>query len=183
MARLSDHLITLVYKMIFIQDPPCMSQEAMQTLINIADWHASPDNTFIRMFGEEKPLHVLPRFATDKFLIQEVAYHISTRLSTRIHKRKKAPWPSLLLWIGLYEIQSLKDADAEAKDIKKFEFFTKIFNPYDPHCICMNHCVKVYYPWIHGPCHWPEEDPWRYCYNSSRLNQSINMAIEWKASL
>ena len=51
------------------------------------------------------------------------------------------PWPTLPLWIRLYEINSLKDADVEAKDIVKFDFSTKDFNPYDPHGICEDHCM------------------------------------------
>lgn len=158
MTRLSDHFIAPLYKMIFEQDLPCMSQEAMQALLNIADWYASLGGTFIRMFGMEKPLHELPRFATDKLVIQEVAYHISTGLLATLHMRKKTPWSTLPLRIGLYEIRTLKDANVETKDLKKFGFDTKSFNPYDPHCICKNHCVKVYFPWVHGACYWLEED-------------------------
>ena len=77
----------------------------------------------------------------------------------------------------------MKDVDVEAEDLNKFGFSTKSFNPYDPHCICKNHCVKVYFPSVHGACHWPKEDPWRYYYNSSRLNELVNMAIEWKGAL
>lgn len=90
---------------------------------------------------------------------------------------------TLPLWIGLYEIGTLKYVDVKTEDLKKIRFGTKRFNPYDPHGICKSHCAKVYYPWIHGVSHWSEEDPWRCCYNFSRLNESINMAIEWKAPL
>jgi len=31
-------------------------------------------------------------------------------------------------------------------------------------------------PWA---CHWAKEDPWRYCYNSSRLNEPFGLAVEW----
>lgn len=104
-----------------------MSQEVMQELLNNADWYASPSGTFIKMFSGENPMHVLPRFVTDKLVMQEVMYHISTGLLARLHRRKKAPWPALPLRIGLYEIQSLKDADAEVEDLKKFDFGTKEF--------------------------------------------------------
>ena len=77
----------------------------------------------------------------------------------------------------------MKDVDAKVKDLEKFEFGTKDFNPYDPHCICKNHCAKVYYPWIYEACHWVEEDPWRYFYNSSRLSELVSMVEEWKATL
>jgi len=77
--------------MIFEQELPCMSQAMMATLVNIANWYASPLGTFIRMYNVEKTLHVLPMFAMDKLIMQEVAYHISTGLSTRLHMKKKAP--------------------------------------------------------------------------------------------
>jgi len=41
----------------------------------------------------------------------------------------------------------------------------------------------VYYPWIHWASHWLNEDPWRYCYNSDKLNEQVIMAIEWKETL
>lgn len=77
--------------MIFEQDPPCMFREVMQALLNIANWYASPDGTFIVMFGGEKTLHVLPSFFMDMLVMQEVSYHISIGLSVGLHGRKKAP--------------------------------------------------------------------------------------------
>jgi len=130
-----------------------MSQEAMEAILNISYWYASPSGTFIRMFGVDKPLHVLPRFSTYKLVMQELSYNISTMLQPMLHRRKKAPWPSLPLRIGFYEIKSLKHVDGRVKDIVSFEFSTKDYNLYDPHGIGKNHCVKVYYPWIHGTFH------------------------------
>ncbi len=82
MVMLLEHFISPMYRMIFEQDPPYMSWEVMQSLLNIADWYASASGTFIRMFDLEKPLDELPRFTTNKLDVQEVAYHISTGLST-----------------------------------------------------------------------------------------------------
>jgi len=80
MARLSDHFMILVYKFIFEQDPPCISQESMETLVNIVYCYALVGGTLIRIFGREKPLHVLPWFSMEKLVMQGVAYHICTRL-------------------------------------------------------------------------------------------------------
>ena len=66
---------------------------------------------------EEKPLHMLPRFSTDKLVMQEVVYNISIGLSVGMHRRKKAPSPYFPLGIGLYEISSLKDVDVKAKQL------------------------------------------------------------------
>ena len=32
-------------------------------------------------------------------------------------------------------------------------------------------------------CHWLKEDLWRYCYNSSRTNELVSIAVEWKLAL
>jgi len=147
----------------------------MEALVNIVDWYASPFGTLIQMYNVEKASHVLPKFSMDKLVMQEVAYHISTGLSVRLHIEKNAPWPTLPLRIELYEIQNLKHAKAETEKFKRFTFDTRSFNPYDPHCLVKDHCARVYHPWINKACHWLEEDPWRYCYNFSRLNELVKI--------
>lgn len=115
----------------------------MEVIIDIAYLYASLDGTFIRMFGRENPPRVLPRYATEKIIMQEVSYHLTTGLSVGKHRKKKAPWPALPLWVRLYEIKSLKYANVEAKDIVKFEFGTNEFNLYDPHSVWKDHCTQV----------------------------------------
>jgi len=70
----------------------------------------------------------MTKFSIDKLFMKEVAYHISTGLSTRLHRKKKASRPVLHLNIGLYAIQYLKEVDAKPKDFKKSNFNTKSFN-------------------------------------------------------
>lgn len=177
--QLSDHFVTPIYKMIFEQDPPCMSKETMEARIDIADWYASSSGTFIWMYNMDKPLYVLPIFSLDKLAMHEVSYHILAGLTTRLHRKKKAPWSTLSLWIALYEIQSFKHVDVEAGQMKKYPFDLWSYNLYDPHCLVKDHCKRLQINWIHGACHWVEEVPWRYCYNSSRLNEPVGLAVEW----
>ena len=87
----------------------------MEALVDIANWYASPSGTFIRMFSTKNPLHVLPKFSLDILIMQEVAYHISVGLTTRLHRKKKAPLPALLLLIGLYEIRGIKQVDVKVE--------------------------------------------------------------------
>lgn len=68
-TQLSNQFVTPVYKMIFEQDPPCMSKAAMDALIDIADWYASLSGTFIQMYSVEKPSHVPPKFSLDKLVM------------------------------------------------------------------------------------------------------------------
>lgn len=61
-----------------------MSREIMDVFLNISDWYASPKETFIMMYNMEKALLMLSRFATEKLVMQEVSYHISTGFSARL---------------------------------------------------------------------------------------------------
>ena len=101
--------------MIFKKDPPCMLKAIMEALIDIDDWCASLFDTFIWMYNAEKPLHVLPNFSLDNLVTQEVSYHISAGLTARLHRKKKEPWPPLLLYIRLYKIQSFKHANVKSE--------------------------------------------------------------------
>lgn len=70
MEKLTDHFLIPLYKVIFEEGPLCMSPTAMEAILEIADWFASLDGTFLRMFGREKLSHVLPRYVTDKLIIK-----------------------------------------------------------------------------------------------------------------
>ncbi len=175
MAHLTDHFIIQLYKLIFEEDPTCMSQGSMEVIAYITDWYASPGGTFLRVFSGEKPPRVLPRYNTDNLVMQQVSYHLATRLSTAFHRKNKAPWPTLPLKIVLYEINNLKVMDTEGKEIVKFAFHTWYFNQYDPLRICKDHCTRIYFPLIGREFHWPEEDPWRNCYNAFRLREYVSL--------
>lgn len=69
MVRLIEHFIIFLYKLIFEWDPPCMSQEAMEVILKISYWYPSLGGTFIKVFGKEKPPHVLQRYAIDNLVM------------------------------------------------------------------------------------------------------------------
>lgn len=90
-AQLIGYFIIQLYKLIFEEDPPCMTQEVMEAITEIANQYASLGEKFIRLFDGEKRLHVLPRYANEKLVMQEVLYHLTTRLSEVLHKKNKSP--------------------------------------------------------------------------------------------
>jgi len=75
-------------------------EKQWRVIVDIAYWYASPGGTFLRVFGRKKPLHVLPRYVTDKLVMQEVSCHLTIGLSTDLHRKVKEPWPTLPLQIG-----------------------------------------------------------------------------------
>jgi len=129
MAQLSLHFIIPLYKIIFEEYPPCMSQGAMEAITKITDWYFWEVGTFFRVFSEENPLHILPRYATDILMMKKLSYYLATGLLAYLHKKKRRPWPTLPLK-GLYEIKNLKVVDVEGKEIVRFAFGTWNFNLY-----------------------------------------------------
>ena len=93
--KLTDHFLIPLYKMIFEEEPSYMSHGAMEAILEIAYWFASPDDTFLRVFDDHKLSHIFLRYATNKLVKQEVSYHLSTGLLGDLHRKKKAPWPAL----------------------------------------------------------------------------------------
>ena len=46
-----------------------MSEVAIEALVNIEYWYASPLGTFIWVYNVEKAPHVLPKFSMDKLVM------------------------------------------------------------------------------------------------------------------
>lgn len=149
MARLTDHFIILLYDIIFEQDLPFMSRETMQVIVKIVDWYASHGGTFIEVFWQKETSTYSMK------LRYRQSGHVRGLISplhmviSRTALEEEISWPTLPLRIRLCKIKSLKDAYAKDQEILNFNFGRKVFNLYDPHNICENHCAKVYSPWIH----------------------------------
>lgn len=113
----------------------------MEALIDIVDWYASLFGTFIQIFSMENPTHILPKSALDILVMQELSYNISVGLATGLQQKKKSPWPTLPMWIWLYEIQSFKQANVEVEQMNKYPFDLRSYDSYDQHCIVKDHCT------------------------------------------
>lgn len=132
MEKLINHFLIPLYMMIFENEPPLTSRMKMEAIREILDWFSSLNGTFLRVFSGEKLLHVFPRYSIDKLIMQEVSYHLTIGLSASLHKKKKAPWPTIPMKIGLYEMKNLKVVDIEGKAIEMFSFSTRDFNHMSP---------------------------------------------------
>lgn len=168
--KLTNNFLIPLYRLIFQEEPPCMSHQVMEVVLELEDWFASLECTFLREFGGHKSPHLLPRYATNKLVMQEVAYHLSTRLSRLLHRKKKAPWLVLSLQIGLYEIENLKVADTKGKEIDKFAFVHLDLNLYNHKNVCKEHCVRIHFRCpSETSCRLEEEEIKNY-YNASKSN-------------
>jgi len=176
MEKLTDHFLISLYKLIFEEDPSCMSHGAMEAVSEIASWFSSSNGTLLRVFDRKKSLRLLPRYVINKLVMQYVVYRLSTRLSGALHTKQKARWPALPMQNGLYEIKNLKVADTEGNAIEKFTFGCLEFNSYDPRNVCKDHYVRIHYQWLSRTFHRPEEEAWKNCYNASKSREPANFS-------
>lgn len=51
MENMTGHLLILLYKLIFDEEPPCMSQGEMEVVPERIDWFASSNGTLLKVFG------------------------------------------------------------------------------------------------------------------------------------
>lgn len=121
---ISKNFISPLYQLLFGEEPPCMSKRAMKTLIKLVHWFPIEEGTFIRVFGTHKPPHALPRFSTNKTLLQEVCYQMTQGFSKIIIKGKKKPWPAFPLTIRAYVVENFIQVEEEAKALKGSHFVT-----------------------------------------------------------
>ena len=101
-----------------------MSPTKMEAILDIANWFASSNGTFLRVFNREISPHAFPRYVNNKIFMQGVSYHLATGLSAVLHRKKKASWLTLPMKIGFYEIKNLKVSDTKGKAINNFAFST-----------------------------------------------------------
>lgn len=78
--------------------------------------------------------------------------------------------------VVLCEINNIKVADTEGKEIEKFTFGRLDFNLYDPKNVFKEHCVKVHFQWPSGNFFRPEDERINNCYDASNPHQPVNFA-------
>lgn len=119
---MNDNFLILLYRLIFQEDRPYISHWAIEVVLELEDWFSSLDVTFLSVFGGKKSPHLLLRYATAIFFMQEASYRFPTWLSGVFHMKKKETWLILPFQIGLYEIRNLKVANTKGTEIEKFTF-------------------------------------------------------------
>ena len=90
----------------------------MEKIIKVVHWFSIQKGTLIRVFGSFKKPHAFPKFVTDKLLLQEFCYQMSSGFSKTLSKGKKKAWPTLPLTVSANTVKDFKEVEAEAEQIK-----------------------------------------------------------------
>lgn len=176
---ISKKFIIPLYQLLFGEEPPCMSQRAMRTVVTVAHWFPIHEGTIVRVFGTLKAPHALPKFVIDRTLIQEVCYQMTQGFSKVLNKGKKKPCPPFPLTIRAYVVENFKQVEAEAKELDRIHLVTLNYQTYDPEKVVVAHCKKLKFSWSYAHTRKDIKDRIRNWYNSTReIKPSEQQAIE-----
>jgi hypothetical protein len=99
--RIYKHFLAPLYEFIFFTSPPCMTDKDISFIRRIRDFYLMEHVTYIRIYDTMKPPQLLPRFVSDKLVLQEVAYQtIIHGVRGLLYRSYKSIWPSVPLYIS-----------------------------------------------------------------------------------
>ena len=110
----------------------------------------------------------MPRFVTDKMLLQEVCYQMTSGFSKVLTKGKKNLWPTLPLTIGAYTVKDFREVQVEVEEMRGFYLGPLDHRTYDPERIVPDHCKWAKLKWSYQHTENPYEDEKRNWYNADR---------------
>lgn len=143
-------------------------KRSMETITKVAHWFPNGEGTFIRVFGSYKTPHALPRFATNRVLMQEVCYQMTQGFLKTLRKGKKKPWPAFPLIIRAYTVENFKEVEAEDKELKGYHFVNLNHCTYDLERVVAAHCKRANFNWSYPHSKHAHEYKIRDWYHAAR---------------
>ena len=67
-----EEFLIPLYKLIFLEECPCLSEGALESIIEYGDYFCIEEGTYLRMYGGMKAPLLLPKYATDYIAHKEV---------------------------------------------------------------------------------------------------------------
>jgi hypothetical protein len=92
-----DCFLAPLHTIIFGYPTYRISREAMAGMKDIADWYLGKYYTYIRVYGNSKAPHLLPKYVPDRLLIWEISYQtMGTGITSLLSGSSKNIWPTFL---------------------------------------------------------------------------------------
>lgn len=89
----------------------------------------------------------MPRYVTDKILIEEVCFQMPFGFSKVLTNGNKKPRPTLPLTIATCIVKDFREVEAEAEEMKIYHLESLDHWTYDPERIIPDHCKQAKFKW------------------------------------
>ena len=98
---ISEEFIITLYKLIFLEECPCLSNGALESIKEYGDYFFSEEGTYFRMYGGMKVPSFLPKYTTDYIAHKEaVKQFFLNGFGIHLFNLKKVVFPPLPFYVG-----------------------------------------------------------------------------------
>ena len=133
-----------LYELIFLKDPNCLSDNAMDVICEYGDYFLSREGTYMRMYGCSTSPSLLPKYAIDYVVHKEAVTHLFTSgIGKFLFEIKKETFSPLPFCIGSYKFTRVKGASKFVKDLENFHFGEKRFHRNDNSGKVVENCAII----------------------------------------
>ena len=117
-----------LYKLIFLKEPNCLFDNAMEVICEYGDYYFSQKGTYLRLYGCSRAPSLLPKYVTDYVVHKEAIRKVFLNgVGNFFHDMKKTTFPPLPFCIGGYKFSKVKGATDFVKELEIFHFGEKSF--------------------------------------------------------
>ena len=118
-----------MYQLIFLEECPCFSEGALESIKEYGDFFYSQEGTYLRMYGGIKAPSLLPRYAIDYIVHKEAVRQVFLDgFGNYLFDLKKSMFPSVSFYVGSYKFAKVKGAPKFVKELENFHFGEKRFH-------------------------------------------------------
>ena len=127
-----EEFIRPLYKLIFLEDCPCMLEGAVESIKEYGDYFFTKEGMYLRMYGGTKAPSLLPKYATHYIVHkEEVRQVFLDGFGNHLFDIKKVAFPLVPFYVGRYKFSKVKSALDFVKELEIFHFGEKSFHRND----------------------------------------------------
>ena len=126
-----EEFLMPLYELIFVKEPNCLIQGAMEVICVYGDYYFSKEGTYLRMYGGSRAPSLLLRYTTSYVVHKEVVRQLFIDgFENFLFDMKKSFFPPFSFYIGSYKFTKVKSAPNFVRELEGFHFKEKRFHVY-----------------------------------------------------
>ena len=112
-----------LYKLIFLEDCPCLLEGALESIKEYGDYFFTEDGTYLRMHGGTKAPLLLLKYATNYIVLKETIRQVFIDgFGNHLFDIKKVVFPPVPFYVGSYKFNGVKSAPYFVKELEISHF-------------------------------------------------------------
>ena len=112
-----------MYKLIFLEECPCLSEGPVESIKEYGDYFFTKEGMHLRMYGGTKAPSLLPKYATYYIVLKEIVRQVFLDgFGNHLFDIKKFVFPPIPFYVGSYKFNKVKSSLEFVKELDIFHF-------------------------------------------------------------